>query len=218
MKSRLTSVLIACLALRCASAHASPDLPKPSTDLPAAKAGEKRTAVFAGGCFWCMEAVFEELSGVTDVVSGFAGGTKETAIYERVSSGGTSHAEAVQVTYDPSKVSFAQLIQVFFTMHDPTTKDRQGPDWGHQYRSAFFYQSAEEKSVVDSYIKQLEAAKVFSSPIVTTLEPFEGFYPADAHHQDFVRLHPDHPYVRQWALPKLQKEHQKFPSLTKPRA
>jgi peptide-methionine (S)-S-oxide reductase len=190
-------------------------LPKPSIDLPPSKSGETRTAVFAMGCFWCSEAVFEEVEGVSDVTSGYAGGTAETAHYETVGSGSTKHAESIKVTYDPKKVSYADLLRVFFTTHDPTTKDRQGPDSGHQYRSAIFYANDEEKKVAEAYIKQLEAAKAFSAPIVTTLEPLTGFYKAEDYHQDFVANHPDHPYVRAWSVPKLEKLRKSLPELLK---
>src|SRR5689334_16814551 len=144
--------------------HAAADLPKPTKDLTApAKPGELRTAVLAAGCFWCSEAVFEQLNGVTDVVSGYAGGAKEDAEYETVGSGRTGHAESIQITYDPSKISYGVLLRVFFTTHDPTTKDRQGPDHGHQYRSAIFYDSPEQKQVAEDYIGQLNDAKVFDA-------------------------------------------------------
>jgi peptide-methionine (S)-S-oxide reductase len=169
--------------------------------------------VFAGGCFWCTEAAFEQLAGVSDVTSGYAGGTAATANYEQYAS--TNHAEVVKVTYDPSKITYATLLQVFFTETEPTVKDQQGPDRGHQYRHANFYQNADEKRVAEAYIKQLTDAKVFDEPIVTTLEPLEKFYPAEEYHQDFVQKHPDHPYVRQWSVPKLKKLKEKFPNLLK---
>jgi peptide-methionine (S)-S-oxide reductase len=190
--------------------HAAADLPKPQTDIPTTQPGTTRTAVLAGGCFWCTEGVFEQLEGVKDVVSGYAGDSKENANYQAVSNGATKHAEAIQITYDPGKVTFGQLLRVFFATHDPTTKDRQGPDWGHQYRSAIFYANDEEKRVAEAYIKQLTEAKAFAAPVVTTLEPLTTFYPAEPYHQDFVKLNPDHPYIVQNALPKIKKVHQKF--------
>ena len=192
-------------------------LPAPAADTPLGKEGETRTAVFAGGCFWCVEAVFEQLAGVSDVVSGYAGGTEASADYKKVSSGETDHAEAIQITYDPSKVTYGQLLRIFFGTHDPTTKDRQGPDWGKQYRSAVFFADDEQKKVAEAYIKQLDEAKAFEAPIVTTLEPLQAFYPAEQYHQDFVAQNPDHPYVRQWALPKVQKLLSKYGEQVKDR-
>lgn len=199
--------------------HAAGDLPEPAADVAAPAEQQedaRRTAVFAGGCFWCVEAVFEQLEGVESVESGYAGDTAENAKYEIVSAGQTKHAEAVRITYDPSKITYGELLRVFFTTHDPTTKDRQGPDWGHQYRSAIFYENEEEKRVAEAYIRQLEEAKVFApKPIVTTLEPLEAFYPAEAYHQDFVQQHPSHPYVQQWAVPKLEKLRKTYPEQLK---
>lgn len=191
-------------------------LPKPERDLSdAVKPGETHTAVFAGGCFWCVEAVFEELNGVTSVVSGYAGGNAETADYQKVSAGTTKHAEAVLITYDPSQVSYATLLQVFFSTHDPTQLDAQGPDQGHQYRSAIFYAHDREKKAAQDYIRQLEQPKVFDKPIVTTLESLDRFYPAEDYHQDFVAKHPDHRYVRAWLPGKLRKLREWYPELLK---
>ena len=191
--------------------HAADDLPNPKTDLTAsASNGQTRSLVLAGGCFWCVEAVFEQLLGVTEVVSGYAGGTKETAEYKKVSDGSTDHAEVVKITYDPAKITYGQLLKVFFSLHDPTTKDRQGPDWGRQYRSAFFYENDEQKRVAEAYIRQLNDAKAFKDPIVTTLEPLSAFYPAEEYHQDFVKRNPSHAYVVRWALPKIDKVQKKF--------
>jgi peptide-methionine (S)-S-oxide reductase len=179
--------------------------PKPETDLPAGKAGETRTAIFAGGCFWCTEAVYRQLKGVSEVVSGYSGGTKETADYDTVCTGTTNHAESIRIKYDPSQISYGQLLQVFFTAHDPTTLNSQGPDHGRQYRSAIFYENAEEKKVAEAYIKQLNDAKLFPKPIVTALEERKEFYPAEAYHQNFVALNPTQGYVMQCSLPKVQK-------------
>lgn len=193
-------------------------LPSPAKDLPSS-AGEGsntvRTAVFAGGCFWCVEGVFEKLAGVTDVVSGYAGGTAATADYKKVSAGQTDHAEVVQIAYDPGKISYGTLLRVFFATHNPTQLNGQGPDWGRQYRSAVFYGSKEEHDVVAAYIDQLTAAKVFDKPIVTTLERLDKFYPAEDYHQDFVAINPGQGYVRQWALPKIQKLKKLHPDLLK---
>ena len=168
----------------------------------------------AGGCFWCTEAVFEELAGVRGVVSGYAGGTASTANYDLVSSGRTDHAEAIQITYDPARISYGQLLKVFFSVaHDPTELNRQGPDAGRQYRSAVFCQDAEQKRIVEAYIKQLGETKVFRRPIVTEAAAGKGFYRAEDYHQDFVRRNPRHPYVVAWAIPKLEKLKKTYPEL-----
>ena len=200
------------------TADKAPAATGPAAAEKPAKPGETRTAVLAGGCFWCIEGVFDQLEGVTKVVSGYAGGSKETASYEAVCTGSTGHAEAVKITYDPSKISFARLLEVFFTAHDPTTKNRQGPDVGTQYRSAIFYENDEQKQTAEAYIKELEAAKVFRRPIVTTLEPLkpDGFYPAEAYHQNFVACHLSHPYIVQEALPKIRKIREKFAAEVRP--
>ncbi len=191
-------------------------LPSPRRDLPGPPGeGGRRSAVFAGGCFWCVEAVFEQIDGVEEVVSGYAGGSGEDADYEKVSSGKTGHAEAVRIVYDPARISYGRLLQVFFSTHDPTTPDRQGPDRGRQYRSAVFYASPEEREIARAYIEQLETARVFDRPIVTTLEPLTGFYPAEKYHQDYVCRNPEQPYVRTYALPKIDKVRSKFPDLLK---
>lgn len=180
------------------------EFPHPATEMSAEQG--KQTAVFAGGCFWCTEAVFEPLAGVEKVVSGYAGGKASDAKYDLVSGHKTDHAEVIQITYDPAKISFGTLLQVFFSVaHDPTQFHRQGPDYGRQYRSAVFYQGAEQKRVTEAYIKQLDAAKVFQKPIVTELAPLSAFYPAEGYHQDFVKRNPGHPYVVANALPKLDK-------------
>jgi len=180
-------------------------VPDPVLDL-AVSADGPETVVLAGGCFWCTEAVFEQLDGVADVVSGYAGGDQKTADYRAVSSGMTDHAEVIRVTYDPLRISFGQVLKVFFTVaHDPTQLNRQGPDAGRQYRSAIFCQTQEQKKVAQAYIRQLDETNLLGGPIVTVIEDLGHFYPAEAYHQDFVRLNPDHPYVRQQALPKIQK-------------
>lgn len=186
-------------------------VPDPTEDLPAGGASA-RTAVFAGGCFWCTEAVFEQLEGVSTVVSGYAGGAEADADYRKVSSGATDHAEVIQITYDPSVITYSQLLKVFFTVaHDPTQLNRQGPDTGRQYRSAIFYADADERRVAAEYIKQLDASGLFGGKIVTTLEPLDAFYPAEQYHQDYVRDNPGQPYVRFNALPKVEKVRQAFP-------
>src|SRR5262245_52629766 len=168
--------------------------PDPAQDVKAATG--QQTAVLAGGCFWGVEAVFERLKGVSDVTSGFAGGSKNSAHYEVVSMGTTGHAESVKVTYDPAAVTYGQLLKVFFAVaHDPTQLNRQGPDEGTQYRSAIFYGSPDEKSVAEAYIRQLDEAKIFKRKIVTQVVPLDGFYQAEAYHQNFVLKNPDYPYV-----------------------
>ena len=216
-------LLIACLAVSMlctltacnGPAHAaSAALPQPASDLPApTKPDETRTLVLAGGCFWCVEAFLEPLAGVKDVVSGYAGGTEETADYRKVSAGETDHAEVVQVTYDPSKISYATLLRVFMTMHSPTTKDGQHPDYGRQYRSAIFYANDDERQVAEAYVKQLADAKVFDQPIQTSLEKLDKFYPAEKYHQDYVKQNPNDAYVVRWALPKIDKLKKTFPEL-----
>src|SRR5262249_42027379 len=158
--------------------------------------GNRAELVIAGGCFWCVEAVFREIDGVLEVVSGYAGGSADTANYKAVCTGTTGHAESVKIVYDPSKVSFEKLLKVHFATHDPTTKDRQGADVGTQYRSAIFYANDKEKQLAQAFIADLSDAKVFSSPIVTTLEPLKAFYPAEDYHQNYVACHRENPYVR----------------------
>jgi peptide-methionine (S)-S-oxide reductase len=176
----------------------------------------KQTAVLAGGCFWGVEAVFERLKGVTNVVSGFSGGEKSTAHYETVSTGSTGHAESVEITYDPSKITFGQLLKVYFAVaHDPTELNRQGPDRGTQYRSAIFYMNDEQKKIAEAYIQQLNAAKVFPSPIVTQVVPFHGFYAAESYHQHFLDNNPNYPYIVYNDLPKLVALKKEFPQMCK---
>jgi len=173
-----------------------------------------QTAVFAGGCFWGVEAVFEHVKGVRSVVAGYSGGTKATANYEAVSSGRTGHAESVKVTFDPSVVSYQQLLFVFFSIaHDPTELNRQGPDVGRQYRSAIFYTDDEQRKMALAFIDAINKSKALAKPVVTEVVPFKAFYEAEEHHQDFVRRNPDYPYVVYNDLPKLEALRQKFPDL-----
>lgn len=188
-------------------------LPPPSADAPKA-AGGLQTAVLAGGCFWGVQGVFEHVRGVTKVLAGYAGGARNTASYESVSSGTTGHAESVQITYDPAVVSYGQILQVAFSVvHDPTQLNRQGPDVGSQYRSAVFYTDDEQKRIAEGYIAQLDAAHVFGRPIVTRLEALKGFYPAEGYHQDFLIHNPDFPYIVYNDLPKLENFRKTFPEL-----
>jgi peptide-methionine (S)-S-oxide reductase len=175
-----------------------------------------QTAVLAGGCFWCVEAVFQQIEGVKKVVSGYSGGDAASAHYEIVSTGTTGHAESVKVTFDPQKISYGQILKVFFDVaHDPTQLNRQGPDHGPQYRSAIFYMNADQKRIAAAYIQQLNEAKVFASPIVTQVVEFKAFYPAEEHHQNFCRRNPNNPYVVNVAMPKVDKVKQKVPELAK---
>ena len=196
------------------SAKSSKPFPDAVTDSPAAQGSGPQTAVFAGGCFWGVEAVFDHLKGVTDAVSGFSGGSAKTAHYETVSMGNTGHAESVKVTYDPAQISYGQLLKVFFSVaHDPTELNRQGPDEGTQYRSAIFYGNDEQKRIAEAYIRQLDDAKVFSRPIVTQVMPLQGFYAAEAYHQKFVARNPMYPYVVYNDLPKLSHLKKAYPQL-----
>jgi peptide-methionine (S)-S-oxide reductase len=178
-----------------------------------ASAAEEK-AVFAGGCFWGVEAVFEHVKGVIDVRSGYSGGTKATANYGTVSNGETQHAESVEIRFDPAKVTFEQLLYVFFAVaHDPTEIDRQGPDVGKQYRSVIFYVDEKQKKAAQSFIRAIEASKAFGKPIATEVVPLVGFYVAENYHQDFLRNNPDHPYIVAHDLPKLSALKEKFPAL-----
>jgi peptide-methionine (S)-S-oxide reductase len=189
-------------------------LPDPVSDAPLAAKSSSQTAVFAGGCFWGIEAVFEHVKGVTQAVSGYSGGTAETADYQKVSAGRTAHAEVVRVTYDPSKVSYGQLLKVFFSVaHDPTQLNRQGPDTGPQYRSAIFTVDAAQQRAAQAYIAQLQAAKSFPRPIVTEVVALKAFYVAEPYHQDYVVHHPDQPYIIYNDLPKVAALKKQFPQL-----
>ena len=180
----------------------------------AGAAPAEQTAVFAGGCFWGVDAVFKHVKGVTNVVSGYAGGAASTAHYEMVSEGDTGHAESVQVRFDPARVTYQQLLQVFFSVaHDPTELNRQGPDTGSQYRSAIFYNGTEQLHAAQSYIGKLTAEHVYSAPIVTQVVPLQQFYPAEEHHQNYLALHPYQPYIVFNDMPKLEQLRKKFPAL-----
>jgi peptide-methionine (S)-S-oxide reductase len=178
--------------------------PDPALDVPASS--DEQVAVFAGGCFWCVEAVFRQLNGVRAVTSGYSGGSAETADYQTVCGGATDHAEAVSIHFDSAKISFGQLLKVFFSVaHDPTQLNRQGADHGRQYRSAIFYANDEQKRIAEAYMQQLNAAGVFKRPIVTRLEPLADFYAAEAYHQDYAAKHPDQGYIAFTAAPKVEK-------------
>lgn len=193
-------------------------LPLPKLDIPAPKTGEAttRSIVLAGGCFWCTEGVFEQLIGVKDVTSGYIGDTKETANYKRVCEGDTKQAEAIKITYDASKISFGELLQIHLATHDPTTLNRQGADVGTQYRSAIFYANDEEKKVAEAYIKQVNDAKIFDDPVVTTVEPTGlGFFEAETYHQNYMKNNPTNGYVCAVGLPKVEKAQKLFPDKIK---
>ena len=182
---------------------------------PAPAAPRVETAVLAGGCFWGMEGLFEHVKGVTSVVSGYAGGDSKDANYDKVSTEGTGHAEAVKITFDPTKVSYAQLLQIYFTVaHDPTEIDRQGPDVGHSYRSAIFPQSPQQAAFAKAFIGRLNAAHIYKAPIATKIES-GGFFPAEAYHQGFMRKHPYFPYIVVNERPKVSALEKKFPALYK---
>ena len=203
---------VAFIAAIQACAAATAPLPAPAIDIPAASAKSPQTAVFAGGCFWGVEAVFRHVKGVTKAVSGYAGGGAKSADYELVSTGMTGHAESVEVTYDPAQVSYGELLRIFFSVaHDPTQLNRQGPDSGTQYRSAIFYVSDDQKRVAQAYIEQLGQAKAYSSPIVTQVAALPAFYAAEAYHQNYLALHPTQPYIVYNDLPKLAQLKQQFP-------
>lgn len=189
-------------------------IPGPAIDEPRGAPGSSESAVLAGGCFWGVQGVFEHVKGVTQAVSGYAGGDASTARYETVETGSTGHAESVRITYDPSQITFGQLLHVFFSVvADPTELDRQGPDVGTQYRSAIFPQNDEQKRVADAYIAQLNGAKVFDAPVVTRTEGASGFYPAEDYHQDYLNSHPTATYIAVNDMPKLDDLEQTFPNL-----
>ena len=208
-------VILIGLALKMGSiaAQDAPSLPAPAVDVPAGEA-TSAVAVLAGGCFWGVQGVFQHTKGVTNAVSGYAGGEKNTAHYEAVGSGTTRHAESVQVTYDPRQISYGRLLQIFFSVaHDPTQLNRQGPDYGTQYRSAIFPLNDEQAAVAKAYIAQLDQARTFKKRIVTRIEPGLAFYPAEAYHQDFLTRHPTYPYIVINDLPKIDDLKRVFPDL-----
>ena len=202
--------ILACAAL---SAPERP-IPAAKVDAPRAHAAGKDTAVFAGGCFWGTQAVFERVKGVLDTTAGYSGGSAATATYNQVVTEKTGHAESVQVVYDPSQITYGQLLRIFFSVvHDPTELNRQGPDVGPSYRSAIFYTNDEQMRIAKAYIAQLDAAKVFPKPIVTQLTPLKGFYPAEDCHQDYALKNPANPYIQICDLPKISALKQQFPEL-----
>jgi peptide-methionine (S)-S-oxide reductase len=195
-------------------AGAATPIPAPAVDEPASQPGASETAVLAGGCFWGVQGVFQHVKGVSAAVSGYAGGNASTAQYETVGTGTTGHAESVRISYDPSQVTFGQLLHVFFAVaHDPTELNRQGPDTGEQYRSAIFPQNDMQQRIADAYIAQLNQAKVFGAPVVTQSRRDSGFFPAEDYHQDYLTSHPTALYITVNDMPKLDELRQQFPDL-----
>jgi peptide-methionine (S)-S-oxide reductase len=195
------------------AASATP-VPAPTQDATLASASSQQTAVFAGGCFWGIQAVFQHVKGVVSATSGYSGGSAKTAEYEIVSTGQTGHAESVQVVFDPSKITYGELLRIFFSVaHDPTELNRQGPDEGTQYRSVIFFSSDEQKQIASAYITQLNAAKVFRKSIATQVVPLKAFYPAEEYHQNYATLHPNNPYIAYNDAPKVEHLRQEFPDL-----
>jgi len=214
--SRRAAVLVLVAAIDCSwNTSAAGPVPPPSVDASlSADKGQQRTAVLAGGCFWGVQAVFQHLRGVTHAVSGYSGGSAWTAHYQVVSTGATGHAESVEVSYDPSQLTYGQLLRVFFSVaHDPTELNRQGPDQGTQYRSAIFYADAEQQRIAQAYIAQLDQAGVFSRKIATQLVPLKAFHVAEAYHQDYATRHPENPYIVINDAPKVVNLRRLFPDL-----
>jgi peptide-methionine (S)-S-oxide reductase len=215
MLRRLAIVIALGVTAACGTATAaSGPVPAPAVDAPLAKARGQRVAVVAGGCFWGIQAVYQHVKGVTTAVSGYAGGSADTAHYEIVGTGQTGHAESEQITYDPSQITYGQLLRVFFSVaHDPTTLNRQGPDAGTQYRSVIFYADAEQQRIAEAYIAQLNDARVFGQPIVTEVVPLNGFYAAEDYHQDYATTHPYDMYIMVNDAPKVANLKKLFPEL-----
>lgn len=209
------SLLGSLVAVTACNAKASPNaVPAPAVDSPRASAPGRQSIVVSGGCFWGVQAVFQHVKGVIKATSGYAGGSAKTADYETVSTGETGHAESVEIVYDPSQITYGELLRVFFSVaHDPTQLNRQGPDEGTQYRSSVFYANDEQKKIAEAYIAQLDQAKVFSHRIVTQVVPLKGFYPAEAYHQNYAELHPNQPYIMFNDAPKVEHLKQEFPDL-----
>jgi peptide-methionine (S)-S-oxide reductase len=223
MSSRLAFVIVPVLAVVALldipvtrNVHAAPSAPIPAAvaDLPLAQVPGSQTAVFAGGCFWGTQSVFERVKGVLKTTVGYAGGSASTATYDQVTTETTGHAESVEVVYDPSKITYGQLLRIFFSVaHDPTQLNRQGPDVGTSYRSAIFYLNDDQKRIAETYITQLDAAKVFRRPIVTEVTPLKGFYRGEDYHQDYAYYHPENPYIMVCDRPKVEALKKQFPEL-----
>jgi peptide-methionine (S)-S-oxide reductase len=210
----VSSLLLGAVIFAIAGERGAMVLPNPAVDESPSAKSTQETAVFAGGCFWGVQAVFQHVKGVISATSGYSGGPASAAEYEVVSTGTTGHAESVKVVYDPAKITYGQLLKVFFSVaHDPTELNRQGPDTGTQYRSVIFYGNDQQQRTAQAYIAQLDQAKVFPHAIVTQVAPLKGFYPAEGYHQNYATLHPDNPYIRYNDLPKVANLQQQFPSL-----
>jgi peptide-methionine (S)-S-oxide reductase len=210
----VSSLLLCAIIFAIAGERNAVVLPNPAADESTPAKSTQEAAVFAGGCFWGVQAVFQHVKGVVSATSGYSGGPSIAAEYEVVSTGTTGHAESVKVVYDPAKISYGQLLKVFFSVaHDPTELNRQGPDTGTQYRSVIFYSGDQQKHIAQTYIAQLDQAKLFPRAIVTQVAPLKGFYPAEAYHQNYATLHPDNPYIRYNDLPKVANLQQQFPNL-----
>jgi peptide-methionine (S)-S-oxide reductase len=210
----ITMVMLALAGTVACRAGNAVIVPAPASDEARASAPGKQTAVLSGGCFWGVQAVFQHVKGVISATSGYSGGSSKTAEYEIVSTGETGHAESVQIVYDPSQITYGELLRVFFSVaHDPTQLNRQGPDEGTQYRSSIFYSNDEQKRIAEAYIAQLDQAKIFSRRIVTQVVPLKSFYPAEAYHQNYATLHPNQPYIAYNDAPKVEHLRQQFPDL-----
>jgi len=208
------AALLAIAAIAPAEAREGVAIPPPKLDEPAPASDRMETAVFAGGCFWGVQGVFQHVRGVANAVSGYAGGAAVTANYEAVGNGDTGHAEAVRITYDPRQISYGRLMQIYFSAaHDPTQKNRQGPDVGSQYRSTVFAQNADQARLAKAYVAQLDGARVYGAPLATTIEGDKQFYPAEKYHQDYMTLNPRAPYIVYYDLPKLDHLKRLFPDL-----
>ena len=215
-RSRSFLSLVSTIFLAACTANAIPKtpIPAPTTDVSLASSSGKQTAVFAGGCFWGTQSVFERVKGVIKTTAGYSGGAKSTAAYDQVTTETTGHAESVEVVYDPSKITYGQLLRIFFSVaHDPTTLNRQGPDVGPSYRSAIFYSNDDQKHIANAYIKQLDEAKVFPAKIVTEVTLLKGFYSAEAYHQDYALKNPENPYILVCDVPRIKALKEQFPDL-----
>ena len=209
--SRLALVFV--LALSGCEVHMQAQIPAPQKDETLAHTSGKQTAVFAGGCFWGTQAVFQRVKGVIATTAGYSGGSASTATYDQVTTETTGHAESVEVVFDPSKITYGKLLQIFFSVHDPTQLNRQGPDVGTSYRSAIFYSGDEQRDIANAYIAQLSAAHVFPKPIVTQVTPLKGFYDAESYHQDYALHNPNNPYIMVCDRPKIATLKKEFPDL-----